>query len=521
VNGFLIKYPAVNCLLPAIVVAILRLSCLSYLPIPEPGVHDEFSYLLGAETFVSGRLANPPHPMWVHFETFHVNLQPTYASKYPPGQSLFLALGQKLFGHPWYGVVISVSLMCACICWMLQGWLPLRDAMWGSLLAVIQFGLSNYWINSYWGGALAAAGGALVLGALPRLARKERTGTALLAACGMALLANTRPYEGLITTLAAAIALLWWRKKVRRPWHSLFKAQVIVPATVLLGVIAIAMGYYNYRVTGKPWLLPYVVNQEMYAASPHLWLLPDGPPPKYRHELLRTFWTGWDRDLYLKTRANPLRMIPQVIAILLRGYMLPLLVLPLTVMLVPTRKVRLALGICGALAVGLILEKGLAAHYYAPVTGLIIFLASMGTRGALRTFPPRSIARPVIGTAFVVLFLYVFAFETLKSATEETEFTQFVLNRRLTIQSLMRQGPRHLVIVRYAHGRNPNAEWVYNSADIDASSIVWARDMGDAQNSELIDYYRDRQIWLLEPDAMPLRLHLLSPIHDTAQTASW
>jgi len=205
----------------------------------------------------------------------------------------------------------------------------------------------------------------------------------------------------------------------------------------------------------------------------------------------------------------------------LGGFTLPLLVLPLSVMLVPTWKVRLALGICGALAVGLTLEKGLAAHYYAPVTGLIIFLASMGIRGALRTFPPRSIVRPVIGIAFAALFLYMFAFETVKSATEETEFTQFALNRRLTIQSLMRQGPRHLVMVRYAPGRNTNAEWVYNSADIDASSIVWARDMGDAQNSELIDYYRGRQIWLLEPDVVPPRLNLLSPIHDTGDPTSW
>jgi len=472
-------------------------------------VHDEFSYLLGAETFVSGRLANPSHPMWVHFETFHVNLQPRYATKYPPGQSLFLALGQKVFGHPWYGVLISVSLMCACICWMLQGWLPLRFACWGSLLAVLQFGLYSYWINSYWGGALAAAGGALVLGALPRLARREDNATVLLGACGIALLANTRPYEGLITTLVTAIALLWWRNKLRRPWVSLFKSQVILPAAVLLAFVATGMGYYNYRVTGKPWLLPYAVNQQMYAAAPHFWFMPEGSPPEYRHELLRAFWTGWNRDLYLKARANPLRMIPPFIATLLKGYTLPLLVLPLTVILVPTRKVRLASAICGALAVGLLLEKEFFAHYYAPVTGLLIFLASMGMRGVWRTFPPQSIARLGTGIAFTALFLYVFAIETVKFATAETEFTQFFLNRRLTIQHLMRQGPRHLVIVRYAPGRNTNAEWVYNSADIDASNIVWARDMGDAQNSELIGYYQGRQVWLLEADVVPPRLSRL------------
>ncbi|HJZ96900.1 MAG TPA: hypothetical protein VKE70_10375 [Candidatus Solibacter sp.] len=59
--------------------------------------------------------------MWVHFETFNINWERKYVSKFPPAQSLFLALGQKVFGHPWYGALLSFALMCAALCWMLQG----------------------------------------------------------------------------------------------------------------------------------------------------------------------------------------------------------------------------------------------------------------------------------------------------------------------------------------------------------------------------------------------------------------
>jgi hypothetical protein len=45
---------------------------------------------------------------------------------------------------------------------------------------------------------------------------------------------------------------------------------------------------------------------------------------------------------------------------------------------------------------------------------------------------------------------------------------------------------------------------VYNAADIDASPVVWAREMAD--NSALLKYFSARRIWLLEADVHPAKL---------------
>lgn len=465
-------------------------------PIPQPAAHDEFSYLLGAETFCLGRLANPPHPMWVHFETFHENFQPSYASKYPPAQALFLALGWKLFGHPWYGVWLSCGLMCAALCWMLQGWLPPRYALLGGLMAVAQWGIAGYWVNSYMGGAVAAAAGALVVGAVPRLARRPTAGMAALAALGVVTLANSRPYEGAIMTAAAAGALWIWRRRRRRPLRELLAWRVAAPAGAILGCGLAAMLYYNYRVTGNALVMPHALHQAQYGASPIFWMMPLGPPPAYRHEVIRRFWEIWDFSFYHLVRSFP----PSVALFFLgalRYFVTPVSAMALfaAVFLRCGRKVRIVLAIAGVAAAGLLLERCSSPHYFAPATGLVLLLVMLGAQYLRLKFGRRAL------TVFAALFFGVAAIQASRLTDGEYSHALFAAHRLGVAGRLDGEGGRHLVLVRYAPNHDVHEEWVYNHANIDGSAIVWARDMGDAANRELLDYYHGRKVWLLEADA--------------------
>src|SRR5437899_1587060 len=91
--------------------------------VPLPRFHDDFSYLLSADLIAHGRAADPPHALWPHFETMHVLQQPHYASKFPPGQGLILALGRLLFHLPVAGTWMICAGACAAVWWALRVWI--------------------------------------------------------------------------------------------------------------------------------------------------------------------------------------------------------------------------------------------------------------------------------------------------------------------------------------------------------------------------------------------------------------
>jgi hypothetical protein len=481
-----------------------RLAVLPLLPVPVLGIHDEFSYLLMADTFAHGRLANPSHPMWMSFESFHINWFPMYSSKYPPAQGAVLALGQ-LFGLPWAGVVLSVGAMCAAILWMLQAWLPARWALLGGVLVALKFGIASYWMNSYWGGAVAAIGGALVLGAMPRIVRRARTRDALLLGLGLAILANSRPYEGLLLSLPAACWFLWWLAGKTKSSESLRTRtmDVLLPLVAVLVLNISFMGYYNWRLTGNAFLFPHVLNTRTYRTTGlFLWDHPK-PPLQYHNEQFEDFYNGWEREDYRNTWQDAWTVSAEKLTRSGSTYFWwgALLLLPGLPFVFRDRKMRLPVCTFVVCAAGFFALIWSFPHYAAPVTSVIFLLLVQAIRH-LRTM--HAWRRPIgiaLSWAAVCLLTTDVILAVSRHECDPLEWACQGDPSRVAIAEKLSHTPgKHLILVRYGEEHNIHDEWVYNGAEIDSAKVLWARELDAEQNAKLFAYFKDRQIWLVEPD---------------------
>ena len=471
----------------------------------KPLISDEFSYLLGADTFRHGRLTNPPHAMARHFETYHVLQRPTYASKFPPANALFIAAGWTLGGTPVMGVLLSYAFMCASIAWMLRAYVGRLVGF--SLALVFALNLADsYWAISYWGGSVAAGAGALVLGAAARLLGARpiegaggSTRHAVLLALGLLLLANSRPYEGACFALPVMIVLTvrLWRRH-RGSLGAAFR-RVVAPFVVLIALGAAAMGVYNDAVTGSWREMPYMTYTRMRDTVPIFTIaVPrvSAADSAARRTIVSTpfanrrVWTPRGAAMYGYFIATfVLFLIPA-------AALLPLALLPLA-----ARDGRTQLALLGIVGIGL----GMALttwhffHYAAPATAavLAVYGACLHLLGALR-LGRRRVGRPLAAVLLPVFALTVpwnIALDVAKGGRQPGRPTF----RQAIADSLARHGPG-VILVRYAPTHPYTDEWVYNLADVDASPMVWAHDLGPAANAELLRYYHNRRPWIVDVD---------------------
>ncbi len=510
-----------------------RAALLPILPIPNPAFHDEFCYQLAADTYAHGRLANPTHPMWLHFETHYVLWHPAYASMFPPAQGLIMALGQVVMGHSFWGVWLSLGCMCAALTWMLQGWPPPKWALLGGFLVVVRIAMFSYWANSYWGGAVAATGGALVFGALPRLKQSLRVVDALLLGLGLSILANSRPYEGLVISFPALLAILVWILGRHRPAPGDLFRRLLIPAGVLLAVVAIFMGYYAWRVTGSPLRMGHQAYNATHITNPYFLWQKSKPIATDHHDITQDFYEKIELPYWrrIHTPIGLLRLEATRLVELWTFYMLPLFTLPLLLVVATlplgfawrdvdpsTRFLLLATGFS---VVGYSGEVYFNPHYFAPATCLVYALVLIAMRKLWNwNWREKPVGRAVVRTiplnavVLAVLFVAVPSARPLWSSELWTWCSPGASNLmadRAHIEAQLEQAPgQQLVFVRYSASHQLALDWVYNRADIDSAKVIWARDLGPEKNTELLKSFEGRKFWLVEPDSIPPRLSAYS-----------
>jgi len=506
-------------LLAALPIA-LRLLLLPHHPAPYPSIRDDFGHLLVADTLLHGRFANPSLP-WRHFfETTFVLQQPTYSAIYPLGQGLLLAVSRLLFHTPWAGVLLASGALAALCYWMLRAWTSPLWALVGGLLAVCIFGPLNEWTNTYSGGTLSAIAGCLVFGSLPRLANNLRKRDATLLGLGIALQMITRPYECVLLVIAAA---LYFLPALRRP--SALRATAPLAAVALAAALPglILTGLQNKAVTGSFAELPYVLSQYEYGVPaaltfqsnpvPHVDLTPQ---QELEYKSQRAFH-GEGPDTVSKFL---LRL--QYRVRFYRFYFFAPLYVALAAFLIGVRKDRriYVLIACAVFALGTNFFPYLYPRYVAGVASLLLLMSVAGlqtlTRMIVRGQPAgRRLATVILALcAAQFLFwytLHVFDNEDVSIALKHFEgwdsINHWNSGERESIERELAKAPgKKLVFVSYWPNHLFQHEWVYNSADIDASEIVWARDLGAVQDQILVHYYPNRSVWLVEPDAQPPKL---------------
>jgi hypothetical protein len=285
----------------------------------------------------------------------------------------------------------------------------------------------------------------------------------------------------------------------RRGWFA-GRAKWRKAALICVPCLAVAAGfqaYYDYRITGNPFVLPYMVYERQY-----------NPVPLFVWQPLRDI-DHWDvptmRDMYrndvrdYEKRRSAGGFFPELafkahwIYADYIGYWAPSLLVPAAGLLLVVRRRRwvqaalaVTLGLCGIV----LFSNATMAHYVAPAVALFVYLVVSGLRGIANV----RYGRWIVGA---MLAVYVGMFCMYFGKWRDRVGSYWPRERQTIEQALDERPGDHLVLVRYVPTFNPSWDWVWNSADIDAQRVVWAHDLGAERNRELLAYYPHRDVWLL------------------------
>jgi hypothetical protein len=459
------------------------------------------------------------------------------------------------------------------ITWMLQGWMPPEWSLLGGVLVLSQVGIFSYWMNSYWGGAVAATAAAVVLGALPRIWEHQRPRDAILCGSGAGVLAISRPVEGFIFCIPLGMALLWWVLRRDSSARRACIERVLLPLGAILACAVGFVAYYNWKVTGSPLVFPHFIEARRITTALFIWQH-DKPPVAYANPQFDDFYHNFLPSLYQASWPAAQGQLEWKSTAFWQFFLGPALSIPLLAvpwaLKEPRNRLLLVQVVLSALGLWIVLYFN--PHYAAPLMATVVVLTMLGMRILRRL---RFLGRAVgVGlTRLIVLFnlsigpvyfahmlasernagfesfhrhellilgVTVFALAVFRfgpslvsqfrarqswliasceflllagiliqicigqrnSNPDDYPFVDDLNEpfRRPVEQQLAARPGEHLVLVRYSTGHNSGEEYVYNKADIDRAKTVWAREIPGLDLHPLLNYFRNRDVWIYEPD---------------------
>lgn len=403
---------------------------------------------------------------------------------------------------------------------------------------------------------MAALGGALVFGALPRVTKRfgrprfvdtsPMLSGGILLALGLAMLATTRPYEGFMICLPAGAVFFHWLLSQRGRSLRAAAWQAAAPCAVLLGLTGAMMLHYQHRVTGHALESPYGLVTKRFRVSPAFVFQKTLPTPHYDNLEMRLLYVQFEA-LGTARMHDPYGFFASLkdrVTWYWQFFVGPLMTLPLlaSVVTVRNRRLRLVWVSIFFLTLAIMLVNWIQVHYLAPGFCLFVLLLLQGARRLKilrlgRYAAGARVIRVLPVVCVLLLGLRVFVF----SETDEGRANHWPPNWAYSTARLYEREQiedalndilgQHLVLVRYRYPFHVfHRELVYNGADLAGSKILWARSMDARQNCAFVQANGGRRLWVLDEWGDVMRFlpataaricDPLNPIYDVNQPESY
>jgi hypothetical protein len=305
----------------------------------------------------------------------------------------------------------------------------------------------------------------------------------------------SRPFEGVVVVFPAAlVALAFFVRRWRREGSIPSRVPALVAGLAAAAAVILA---YQWRVTGDPLLMPYVLHNRAYGVQEILpWLQAPTPPPEHASSSViaglaarrepATTMTAWAESAFTSLARSSYFVLG-----------LPLVALAVSTAVRPRSPRRLAGWKLLAIAVPILLaiahsaSTGWFVHYTGPVAGLTLLVGLIGLRQAsVLRWRGRRLG-PWLPAAVLAVQLALLLVELPAHRPDAGDWGR----ERVALAKRLERGGRSLVFVN-ADIRVPE-EWVYNGADLDGSPLLWVQDLGPADNARTACAYPGRKLFVL------------------------